>query len=308
MNDSNIKDGDSQRIGPAPDLRKWRTEIPNIYDDADLEPLEFRLLVHYTRVGKCNESARTTARRCHMSHPTVLAGRASLAEKGWITLTPNQFGGMDIQVVDVWEQNFAHFTAIVEAKTRIASGSHVTTPAVATLPLEATLPQSGSHVSERIKNSTSAESAPMYAGVTKGVPPGGLKTKHKPEPKPKKSPSKKKRVPHPSTIPPAVKVFFDIRGAYPRRETWIVIDAAVGSDPDKLKLWADVLKGWVLVGWNPINIAGQIECFKEGRIPQAKKQFPVRRPSQAPESEDLNVMLARREKNRQTVEATDVLP
>ena len=49
------------------DRRKWRIELPNLYDDMSLKMAEFRLLVHYVRVGKCWESIRTTAKKWRMS-------------------------------------------------------------------------------------------------------------------------------------------------------------------------------------------------------------------------------------------------
>lgn len=37
------------------------TEQLRLIDDADLTPYQFRLLLHYWRVGRCWESVRTTA-------------------------------------------------------------------------------------------------------------------------------------------------------------------------------------------------------------------------------------------------------
>lgn len=101
-----------QVIYDRSDLRKYRTELPNIYDDADLGVYEFRLLVHYKRVGTCTESTATTARKCKISTGKVSAARKVLAAGGWITLTEVATPkGMSysIEVVDRWQENFNTF-------------------------------------------------------------------------------------------------------------------------------------------------------------------------------------------------------
>jgi hypothetical protein len=76
--------------------------IPNMYDDADLTVYEFRLLIHYRRVGNCYESLRTTAKKCNIGKSTVERARKSLAEKGWITLEVSDQGTTLITVIDKW--------------------------------------------------------------------------------------------------------------------------------------------------------------------------------------------------------------
>ena len=100
----------TQHIIDHGDLRKYRIELPNLYDDAELDVYEFRLLVHYKRVGTCWESVRTTAEKCRMSVGKVSQARRSLAKKGWIVVEEKADGGFIIHVQDVWERNFAHFT------------------------------------------------------------------------------------------------------------------------------------------------------------------------------------------------------
>ena len=104
---------DHQTVIDRSDLRKWRIELPNLYDDADLDPYEFRLLAHYKRVGTCTEGLATTARKCHMSVGQASEKRRSLADKGWIQMTEvstPRGPGFQIEVVDVWEDNFAHYS------------------------------------------------------------------------------------------------------------------------------------------------------------------------------------------------------
>ena len=92
------------------DLRKYRTELPNMYDDAGLDVYAFRLLAHYVRVGNCYESIRTTAKKCNMSHPTVIRARDTLAAKGFIQIQDQEkFDTLRIEVVNMWSENFTRY-------------------------------------------------------------------------------------------------------------------------------------------------------------------------------------------------------
>lgn len=77
-------------------------------DDAELSPHEFRLLVHYYRVGVCWESVRTTAEICQMNKETVISARRSLEEKGWLEVhkTPQ---GITITLIDRWDENMQSY-------------------------------------------------------------------------------------------------------------------------------------------------------------------------------------------------------
>ena len=107
---------EEQVISDPSDLKKYRTELPNLYDDADLDVYEHRLLCHYKRVGECTEGLETTARKCKMSEGKVSEVRQALADKGWITL---QRVEMDkgryrfiVRVVDRWIENFAKYSGL----------------------------------------------------------------------------------------------------------------------------------------------------------------------------------------------------
>jgi len=95
---------------------KWFTQIPNIYDDSDLDPYDFRLLIHYCRVGNCYQSVRTTAEICHISVGQVVASRTSLEKKGYIRTTTNEKGTISIIVVDKWPENFAKYSTMRDAR------------------------------------------------------------------------------------------------------------------------------------------------------------------------------------------------
>lgn len=107
---------DEQLISDPSDLKKYRTELPNLYDDAGLDVYEFRLLAHYKRVGKCTEGLPTTAKKCNMSEGKASETRQALADKGWISL---QKVNMDkgryrfiVTVIDRWVENFARYSGL----------------------------------------------------------------------------------------------------------------------------------------------------------------------------------------------------
>jgi len=78
------------------------TIIPNMWDDAALTVYEFRLLVHYKRVGDTYEATRTTAAKCGMGLATVVRARRGLALKGWVRLGESDKGTLLVEVVDRW--------------------------------------------------------------------------------------------------------------------------------------------------------------------------------------------------------------
>jgi DnaD/phage-associated family protein len=109
---------EEQTIVDPSDLRKYRTELPNLYDDSDLDVYEFRLLAHYKRVGTCTESLETTAKKCRMSEGKVSETRQSLSEKGFIKLERVEMDAgryrFIVQVIDRWIENFAKYSGLNE--------------------------------------------------------------------------------------------------------------------------------------------------------------------------------------------------
>ncbi len=112
----------NQQIKHDGDPKKYFVMLPNLVDDSDLNPFEFRLYVHYCRVGNCWEATKTTARKCGMGVGTVSKHRKSLAKKGWIILTEpdqsNPFDTVKIKVVDKWTENMAAFANLTNEQTR----------------------------------------------------------------------------------------------------------------------------------------------------------------------------------------------
>lgn len=96
------------------DLRKYRTELPNLADD-DMDPFQYRLYAHYKRVcgangGTCWESVRTTAKKCQMSPDKVTDARNWLEQNGWIETRKEEQGTVHVTILDRWLDNMMRYT------------------------------------------------------------------------------------------------------------------------------------------------------------------------------------------------------
>lgn len=105
-----------QQIFDNGDLRKYRTELPNMADD-ELDPFEYRLYAHYKRVcgarneGMCWESVRTTAKKTRMSLGQVVDTRDRLATMGWIEIhAASNTQSLLITLPDRWLENLLRYT------------------------------------------------------------------------------------------------------------------------------------------------------------------------------------------------------
>ena len=80
------------------DLKKYRTEIPNMIFDIGLTPYEVALYGHLKRVcgaekgGKCWKSVSTLSRETGMSAGRVSEARAELARRGLMASPPKSTG------------------------------------------------------------------------------------------------------------------------------------------------------------------------------------------------------------------------
>lgn len=116
-----------QQISDDGDLRRYRTEIPNMADD-DLDPYQYRLYAHYKRVcgamnGTCYESVRTTAENTKMSVGKVVSTRDWLADEGWIDVTQTDVRVV-VRIVDRWAENCARFAPAAQAAKREKKSVH----------------------------------------------------------------------------------------------------------------------------------------------------------------------------------------
>ncbi len=136
------------QIHDESDLRKYRTEIPNIVDDLPLSAYARSLYMHLKRVcgaggGKCWKGERALAAGSGMSKGSVRKAKAELEEarpelhgKSLIQIEPGNPVGKTgfeqsdkIIIVDVWPENFASFTPPVGVvATKPPPGRLKTTP------------------------------------------------------------------------------------------------------------------------------------------------------------------------------------
>jgi hypothetical protein len=121
----NQKDAEYCEIRDISSLHKYRTEMPNIIDELDLDPYEYRLYCKYKRIagdqGMCIKSNKNLAAECSMSVRKLQQIKKSLTEprellsgKPLITITERKTvrGDPDtdlIKIIDIWPENFLFF-------------------------------------------------------------------------------------------------------------------------------------------------------------------------------------------------------
>jgi Helix-turn-helix domain len=100
------------------DLKRYRTEIPNMIFDIGLTPHEVALYCHIKRIcgaqegGVCWKSVSTLSKETGMSTGRVSEARAELSSRGLIRMSqPKGPGtGVVVTVVDIWPQNMARYS------------------------------------------------------------------------------------------------------------------------------------------------------------------------------------------------------
>ena len=113
------------RVTDLGSLHKYRTETPNIIDELELDPYEFRLYSKYKRIagdqGMCIKSNKNLSRECRMSVRKLQQIKQSLAEprellggKPLIRITERRtkHGDPDtdlVEIIDIWPDNFLYF-------------------------------------------------------------------------------------------------------------------------------------------------------------------------------------------------------
>ncbi len=99
------------------DLKKYRTEIPNMIFDIGLSPYEVALYGHLKRVcgaegGTCWKSVRRLSKETGMSIGRVSEARAELARRGLIRVSQPKGQGTSVTVTiaDIWLENMARYS------------------------------------------------------------------------------------------------------------------------------------------------------------------------------------------------------
>ena len=105
------------------DLRKYRTEIPNLICELGLSPHALTLYVHLKRTcgtkGKCWKSTKTLAEDTQMSAGKVSQTRAELEAHNLITIErpKDKTQPVVVRITDVWLKNFEHFSRVHNMNT-----------------------------------------------------------------------------------------------------------------------------------------------------------------------------------------------
>ena len=112
-------------VHDAGDLRKYRTEIPNVVLEMGLSPYALTLYLHLKRTagqnGKCWKSVRTLAEETSVSKSEIARTRTELEERELIAVEQPKDPRKPsvVSIVDIWEKNFDHFR---EKKARVPHG------------------------------------------------------------------------------------------------------------------------------------------------------------------------------------------
>ena len=113
------------QVTDAGDLRKYRTELPNLIDDLGLSMFAYRLYGHLKRRagpdGTTIEGLRSMARHCQMAVGPALTARRELIDRNLIAVEEviTAKGKFDrITLADIWEQNFLHYAEIRRRKAQ----------------------------------------------------------------------------------------------------------------------------------------------------------------------------------------------
>lgn len=99
------------------DLRKYRTEVPNLVFEMSLSPYALALYMHFRRTagddGKCWKSTRTLASDTGISAGTISKARKELEERKLIGVQypENNNKSIIVTIIDIWPENFQHFAS-----------------------------------------------------------------------------------------------------------------------------------------------------------------------------------------------------
>jgi hypothetical protein len=66
---------------------------------------------------------------------------------------------------------------------------------------------------------------------------------------------------------PAIRAFRHAAHRYPAKSWYQDVVRTVGEGPADLQFWGRVVKAWVGCGYNPLNVKGMLDCFKQRKIP-----------------------------------------
>lgn len=291
--------------------RNYFTMLPNLVDDLDLDPYEFRLYCHLRRVsgerGACWQSTATLAEACKMSAGKVSQAKQKLATVGLIAIEERRTdGGINhvITVADIWEQNSVHqMNALAKESVHQVNAN---AESVHQMNAERSPGETKKNPSKKNHEEKDKEAKPVSGddGALRAQPPDFLPdlfalsiTEIKVQQFAREQyqaifeaerargdaarRSLLKYIEQKLSLnnEPAIVAFRDETHYYPQ-DTWkLRIVEQVGRN-GKVDLWRQVVAAYVGLGWNPRNVKAMLEWFERGEIPTTTPATP--RPKVAP--------------------------
>lgn len=236
------------QIADRSDLKKYRTEIPNMVDDLGLSVYAFRLYVHFKRVtgetGTCFQSTATIAKTCKMSAGMVTKAKTELLQAGLITLTVKkgehgEFDSHIIEIVDIWPQNFAKYSTYSPHEQDRSHGDTVPSHDV------------NSTVSPHETKKEPIKKEPIKKGTrkTRATYETDERSRH-----------------------PAILCVKGVTGRYPIKTNYDQVIEALGDTPDGTKA-AECYKWWTFGGRNAAGL-GWLDWYTNG-IPEWAMKGPA---------------------------------
>ena len=247
------------------DLRKYRTEIPNMADD-ELDPFQYRLYAHYKRVcgatnGTCTESVRTTAEKTKMSAEKVISTRKWLADNGWIDLEQQVDNRYYIQILDRWGENFVRYSEQgVRNSERPVRNSEQGVRNSEREALEIPNQRKNLYKKEPIKKEQRRDDTIKHRVGNEETTPMASASPH-----PSKAAEKKEKGPDLKQHA-AVKAYHDFHERWPQAGQIKLITEAITD----LDAWVRVLRAWAGKGYNPLNVQGMIDWYQNPKTMEAK--------------------------------------
>lgn len=105
-------------------------------------------------------------------------------------------------------------------------------------------------------------------------------------------------------IPPAVEIYREVFLSYPRKNTWGDIAAVVIPHNGNMGLWREIVTTWKLLGNNPMNIKGMLDCWRKGEVPKVgytqKQTSRARQPLTQQEAQALYDAMQREKASNET--------
>ncbi len=282
------------RIQDNGDLRRYRTEVPNIIDDMGLSPFAYRLYGHLKRVagesGGCWEGIRRLAESCNMSVGAVRSAKAELVQADLITVERGSGEQADVITInDVWLENMMRYASRQDADEiddngwlaqrddaglcdfgrsfSRSSARMVTHPRASS----DTPPRATRHTPARVvtqpracgdtQERTNEEGTNEEGGeIGAGAPPAPSAAQTVDEALDGKPATTVAAVGSVKAITqqPAIQAYHGVFLAYPSRPLMVQM---LAHGIDDMARWERALSAWCRRGYNPLNIAGMLDWY-----------------------------------------------